>query len=102
GTTPQQIQMDQSQVQIAQVGVDNAQRALSQATLAAPVDGVVGQVNIAVAQSVSGSGASSSASSSSGSGNATGSTSSSSTSSSSSHAVVILTPGAFQVTGTVS
>jgi macrolide-specific efflux system membrane fusion protein len=86
GSTAQQVQMDQSQVQIAQINVDNAQKALSQGTLTAPVDGVVGVVNLTVGQTIS-----------SGAGN-----SSSSSSSSSSPQISVLTPGAFQVTGTVS
>lgn len=86
GTTSQQIQMDQSQVSIAQVNVDTAQRSLNQATLTAPVDGAVAQVNITTGQTVTSGNASSSASSS----------------SSTTHAIVILTPGAFAVTGTVS
>lgn len=87
GTTPQQVQMDDSQVQIDQINVASAQKALSQATLTAPVDGVVGVVNITTGQSLSSAGSSSSASSS---------------SSSSSPQLSVLTPGAFQVTGTVS
>jgi multidrug efflux pump subunit AcrA (membrane-fusion protein) len=98
GTTAQQIQIDQSQVQVDQVNVDNAQRAVNQAALTAPVDGVVSQVSIAVGQTVSGSG---SASSSSG-GGAGASTTSSSSPSTSTHAVSILTPGAYAVTGAIS
>lgn len=86
GTTSQQLEMDQSQVQIAQINVDNAQKALSQGTLTAPVDGVVGVVNLTVGQTIS---------------NGAGSSSSSS-SSSSSPQISVITPGAFQVTGTVS
>jgi multidrug efflux pump subunit AcrA (membrane-fusion protein) len=91
GSTTQQIQMDQSQVTVAQVSVDTAQRNLNQATLTAPADGTVGQVNIVVGQSVSGSGSSSSSS-------ATASTTSSSTT----HAVSLITPGSYAVTGSVS
>ncbi|HEV3122970.1 MAG TPA: biotin/lipoyl-binding protein [Candidatus Dormibacteraeota bacterium] len=91
GTTSQQIQMDQSQVQIDQVAVDNASRSLAEATLTAPTSGVVGTVNITVGQSVTGNGSSSSASSS-----------AASASSSTSHQVTLLTPGAFQVSGTVT
>jgi multidrug efflux pump subunit AcrA (membrane-fusion protein) len=90
--TPQQIQMDQAQVAVAQVNVDSAQRALDQASLTAPAAGTVGQVNITPGQSVS-----------SAAGNGSGSSSSSSSSSASTtHSIVILTPGAFAVTGTVS
>ncbi|MDB5066595.1 MAG: hypothetical protein JWM18_3029, partial [Chloroflexi bacterium] len=85
GSTAQQVQMDQSQVQIAQINVDSAQKALSQGTLTAPVDGVVGVVNLTVGQTIS-----------------SGAGSSSSSSSSSSPQISVLTPGAFQVTGTVS
>jgi multidrug efflux pump subunit AcrA (membrane-fusion protein) len=85
GTSSQQIQMDQSQIDIDQVNVNNAQSALNAATLTAPAGGVVAEVNITAGQQVSG--ASSSA--------ATGS-------SSTSHAIVIITPGAFEVTGSVS
>jgi macrolide-specific efflux system membrane fusion protein len=92
GTTSQQIQMDQSQVQIDQVTVDNDQRAVTQATLTASTGGVVGAVNITPGQSVTGSGSSSSSSSS----------AASSSSSSATHAVTVLTPGAFQVAGTVT
>ncbi|HEV7466950.1 MAG TPA: biotin/lipoyl-binding protein [Candidatus Dormibacteraeota bacterium] len=105
GTTTQQVQIDQSQVQIDQISVDNAQKALTQATLTAPVDGVVGQVNVSVGQ-IAPSGSSSSTSSSSGQAGASSasSASSSGTSSSSSttHSIVILTPGAFEVVGSVS
>lgn len=86
GTTSQQIQMDQSQVQIDQISVNNAQTALNNGTMTAPAGGIVGVVNISVGQSVSGSSGSSSSSSS----------------SSSSPQISVLTPGAFQVTGTVS
>ncbi|HEY0409214.1 MAG TPA: HlyD family efflux transporter periplasmic adaptor subunit [Candidatus Dormibacteraeota bacterium] len=100
GTTTQQVQIDQSQVQIDQVTVDNAQKALTQATLTAPVNGVVGQVNVSVGQ-IAPSGSSSSTSSSSGQGGASSASGSSSTSSTT-HSIVILTPGAFQVVGSVS
>ena len=85
GATSQQIQMDLSQVQIDQVNVSTAQTALNQATLTAPVAGVVAAVNVTLGQQV-------------------GSTSSSSSSSSSSStpAIVLLTPGLFEVTGSVS
>jgi multidrug efflux pump subunit AcrA (membrane-fusion protein) len=86
GTSSQQIQMDQSQIDIDQVNVNNAQSALSAATLTAPADGVVAEVNITVGQQVSGASSSTAASSS----------------SSASHAIVIITPGSFAVTGSVS
>jgi macrolide-specific efflux system membrane fusion protein len=97
GSTTQQIQMDQSQVAVDQVNVDSAQRALNQTTLTAPTDGVVSQVSIMVGQT-SGSGSSLSGSGSSGSGSAAAASSSSSTT----HAISILTPGAYAVTGAVS
>ncbi len=90
GTTPQQLQMDQSQVQIAQINVDNAQKALTQGTLTAPADGVIGVVNLTTGQTISNGGT--------GSGSSSGSSSSSSTT----PQISVLTPGAFQVTGTVS
>jgi multidrug efflux pump subunit AcrA (membrane-fusion protein) len=85
GTSSQQIQMDQSQVDIDQVNVNNAQSTLNAATLTAPAGGVVAEVNITAGQQVSGS-----------------SSSAASASSAASHAVVIITPGAFEVTGSVS
>jgi macrolide-specific efflux system membrane fusion protein len=103
GSTTQQIQMDQSQVAVDQVNVDTAQRALNQTTLTAPTDGVVSQVSIIVGQTTSGSGSSSSGSSSSGSGSSgSGSAAAASSSSSTTHAISILTPGAYAVTGAVS
>lgn len=103
GSTTQQIQMDQSQVAVDQVNVDSAQRALNQTTLTAPTDGVVSQVSIIVGQTTSGSGSSSSGSSSSGSGSSgSGSAAAASSSSSTTHAISILTPGAYAVTGAVS
>jgi macrolide-specific efflux system membrane fusion protein len=96
GTTPQQIQIDQSQVQVDQVNVDNAQRAVGQTTLTAPVAGVVSQVSISVGQNTSGSGASSS------SGGGSTSASTGSSSATTTHAISLLTPGAYAVTGAVS
>jgi macrolide-specific efflux system membrane fusion protein len=87
GTTSQQLQMDQSQVQIVQINVDNAQKALGQGTLTAPADGVIGVVNLTTGQTIS-SGA--------------GTSGSSSGSSTTTPQISVLTPGAFQVTGTVS
>jgi len=87
GSTPQQIQMDQSQVQIDEVNLSSAQTAVSEATLTAPVAGVVAALNVTSGQEVGGSSQSSGASSA---------------SSSSSPAVAIITPGAFAVTGSVS
>jgi multidrug efflux pump subunit AcrA (membrane-fusion protein) len=90
--TPQQIQMDQAQVSIDQVSATTAQKALDQSTLVAPTAGVVGEVNVTAGQSVGSSGGGASA----------GSSTSSTASTSTTHAIVVLTPGAFSVTGTVT
>jgi RND family efflux transporter MFP subunit len=87
GATSQQIQIDQAQVQVAQVNVDTAQRNVNLATLTAPVDGVVGAVNLVVGQTVSG-----------GTSSSTGAAATTTTT----HQVTIDTPGAFAVTGSVS
>jgi HlyD family secretion protein len=92
GATSQQITQDQSAVQVAQVNVTNAQRAIDQATITAVVAGTVGQVNITVGESVTGSGTGSSSNNS----------SAASSSSTTTHHITLLTPGAFQVSGTVS
>ena len=88
GSTPQQIQMDQSQVEIDRINVSSAQATVDNTTLTAPVAGVVSQVNVVVGQQVGGTGGASAASSSS--------------SSSSSDDFVVITPGLFEVTGSVS
>jgi len=88
GSTPsQQIAMDVSQVDIAQVGVTTAQGAVNAATLKATTGGLVEAVNITNGEVISsgGTGGASSAAS----GTVT-------------HAVVIITPGVFEVTGSVS
>ncbi len=82
GPTTQQVQIDQSQVSVDQVNVDSAQRALDNATLTAPGDGVVSAVNIVVGQATA-SGTNAAASST-------------------THAISILTPGAYTVIGSVS
>jgi HlyD family secretion protein len=87
GTSSQQIAMDRSQVQIDQVNVQTAQNALSNGTLVAPVAGVVAQVNVVAGQQVSAGNANAAAASS---------------SSSTTHAVVVVSPGLFNVTGSVS
>jgi len=87
GATSQQVAMDQSAVAIAQVGVETAQRNLAQATLTAPAQGIVSAVNLVVGQAVTGNSAS---------------TSAAAASSATSHAVSLLTPGAYQVTGSIS
>lgn len=91
GVTAQTITEDQSAVSVQQVNVTNAQRALDQATLTAPVDGTVGEVNVTVGESVSG-----------GQSSASSSSSSSSSSASATHAITLLTPGSFEVVGSVS
>jgi multidrug efflux pump subunit AcrA (membrane-fusion protein) len=75
-TTPQTIQMDDAQIQIAQVNVDSLQRQVDAATLTSPIPGIVSQVNVKAGQSV--------------------------TSGGTTYAVVIFSPGAYNVTGTVS
>lgn len=84
-TTAQQIEMDQSQVDIAQVGVTDAEAAVAATTLKAPSGGIVEEVNVTSGEEV-----------------ASGGTGGASASGSSSHAVVIITPGVFEVTGSVS
>lgn len=97
GTTSAQLAIDQSSVTTAQVNVNTIQTEVSDAALTAPVAGEVAQLNLTVGQSVSASGSGSSSSS------ATSSSSSSSTSSTANtHQVVLLTPGAFAVTGSIS
>lgn len=102
GSTPQQIQMDQSQVQIDQVNVNSAQTALNQASITAPTGGVVSAINIAVGDVVGSSGGGSSGSSGSSSASGSSGSGSGSGSSSSTPAISIITPGSFEVTGTVS
>ncbi len=84
-TTAQQIEMDQSQVDIAEVGVTNAEAAVAATTLKASSGGIVEEVNVTSGEEV-----------------ATGGTGGASASGSSSHAIVIITPGVFEVTGSVS
>jgi multidrug efflux pump subunit AcrA (membrane-fusion protein) len=86
-TTTQQIEMDESQVDIAEVGVTNATDALDAATLKATTSGIVEEVNVTDGEEIS----------SAGTGGASSGASSSAT-----HAVVIITPGVFEVTGSVS
>jgi multidrug efflux pump subunit AcrA (membrane-fusion protein) len=75
------LEIDQAQIEIDQVNVNTMQHEVDGATIVSPIAGVVSQVNIATGQSVSG-----------------GSGSGSSTS----YAIVVYTPGAYQMTGTVS
>ncbi|HEV2035043.1 MAG TPA: biotin/lipoyl-binding protein [Candidatus Dormibacteraeota bacterium] len=76
GATWQTIQMDDAQIQIDQISVNSLQRQLDNSTLTAPIAGIVAQVNVKAGQAVSASSATS--------------------------AIVIFTPGAYAVTGTVS
>jgi HlyD family secretion protein len=78
-TSAQTVQIDQAQIQIDQVNVNTLQHQLNGARLTSPIAGIVAQVNIKAGQSVTGGG--------------TGT---------SSYAIVVFTPGAYQVTGTVS
>ena len=82
-----QVATDESQVEIDQVNVTNAEAAVNAATLKAPAGGVVEEVNVTNGEQIS-SGGTGGVSSGSG-GSAT-------------HAVVIITPGVFEVTGSVS
>jgi HlyD family secretion protein len=75
-TSPQTIQIDAAQVQIEKVNVNTLRHQLAGAVLVSPIDGIVSQVNIKSGQSVTGGGTT--------------------------YAIVVYTPGAYQVTGTVS
>jgi multidrug efflux pump subunit AcrA (membrane-fusion protein) len=86
-TSSQQIAMDVSQVDMAQVGVTTAQAAVNAATLKATTGGLVEAVNINNGEIIS-------------SGGTGGASSAASTSPT--HAVVIITPGVYEVTGSVS
>src|SRR5437762_4302785 len=76
------LQMDQAQIQIAQVNVNTMQHQLDGATIKSPIAGVVSQADITAGQSVSAGGT------------GTGATSS--------YAIVVYSPGSYAVTGTVS
>ncbi|HEY8862982.1 MAG TPA: HlyD family efflux transporter periplasmic adaptor subunit [Candidatus Dormibacteraeota bacterium] len=76
GATWQTIQMDDAQIQINQISVNTLQHQLDSTTLAAPIAGIVAQVNVKAGQAVS--------------------------TASATNAIVIFTPGAYAVTGTVS
>lgn len=52
-----QIAADAAQVEVAQAAVDDAEEAMAGATLVAPVDGLVTEVNLTVGQAVTGSAA---------------------------------------------
>lgn len=76
GVTWQTVQMDDAQIQINQISVNTLQHQLDGTTLTAPIAGIVAQVNLKAGQAVS--------------------------TTSATNAIVIFTPGAYAVTGTVS
>ncbi|HEY1421296.1 MAG TPA: biotin/lipoyl-binding protein [Candidatus Dormibacteraeota bacterium] len=78
--SPQTIQIDEAQIEIDQVNVNTYQHEVDGATLFAPIAGVVSQVNVKAGQAVTGGGT------------AAGAT----------YAIVIYTPGAYEMSGTVS
>ena len=80
-----QVAADQAAIATAQASLTNIEQEISSATLTAPTNGEVAQVNVTVGQQVS-----------------TGGSNSASSSSSTTHDIVILTPGLFSVTGDVS
>jgi multidrug efflux pump subunit AcrA (membrane-fusion protein) len=82
-----QITMDASQVAIDQVNVASVQAAVNAATLKAPSGGVVEAVNVSNGEQIA----------SGGTGGASAGSSGVAT-----HAIVIITPGVFEVTGSVS
>jgi multidrug efflux pump subunit AcrA (membrane-fusion protein) len=75
-TSPQTVQIDQAQIQIDQVNVNTLQHQLNGARMTSPIAGVVSQVNIKEGQTITPGGAT--------------------------YSIVVYTPGAYQVTGTVS
>src|SRR5450759_3980744 len=79
-TSPQTVEMDNAQIQIVQVNVNSVQHQLDGATLTSPIPGIVSQVNIKAGQSVAAGGNAASATS----------------------AIVVFSPGSYDVTGTVS
>jgi multidrug efflux pump subunit AcrA (membrane-fusion protein) len=76
GVTWQTVQMDDAQIQINQISMNTLQHQLDGTTLTAPIAGIVAQVNLKAGQAVS--------------------------TTSATNAIVIFTPGAYAVTGTVS
>lgn len=82
-----QIATDESQVEIDQVNVSNADDAVNAATLKAPAGGLVEEVNVTNGEQISSGGTGGASSGSSG---------------TATHAIVIITPGVFEVTGSVS
>ena len=75
-TSPQTVEMDDAQIQIDQVNVNSMQKQVNGATLTSPIPGIVSQVNTKAGQSVTSGGTTS--------------------------AIVIFSPGSYDVTGTVS
>jgi multidrug efflux pump subunit AcrA (membrane-fusion protein) len=75
-TSPQTVEVDNAQIQIDQVNVNSLQNQVNSATLTSPIPGIVSQVNIKAGQSVTSGGTTS--------------------------AIVIFSPGSYDVTGTVS
>ncbi len=96
-TAASAVAQDQATITQDQQTVGNDQKAVTEATLLAPTDGQVAQINTAV-----GSSAGSTSSTSTGSATGTAAAAAGSTSSSSTTQFIILTPGSFQVTSTVS
>jgi len=86
-TTSAQIAVAQSQVQIDQVNLSNAQAAVNATTLKAPTGGTIEAVNITDGQQISSGGTGGASSGASG---------------TATHAIVIIAPGVFEVTGSVS
>lgn len=110
GQIPQQVAMDEAQVQADQYQLTAAQDAVATAQLVAPVDGIVEQVNVAQGLAIGSGNVSSGAN-----GVTTGGAGALAATSASggptagnngvanvTHAVVLLTPTAFQVSGPVS
>jgi multidrug efflux pump subunit AcrA (membrane-fusion protein) len=103
GSIPQQVAQDEAQVQADQSQVLAAQDALASATLVAPVDGVVEQVNIAQGQAFGGGNVSNTVAGALGATPASGGpTAGNNGVANITHAIVLLTPTAYQVSGPVS
>jgi multidrug efflux pump subunit AcrA (membrane-fusion protein) len=103
GSIPQQVAQDEAQVQADQSQVLAAQDALASAALVAPVDGVVEQVNIAQGQAFGGGNVSNTVAGALGATTASGGpTAGNNGVANITHAIVLLTPTAFQVSGPVS
>jgi multidrug efflux pump subunit AcrA (membrane-fusion protein) len=86
-TSSAQIAVAQSQVQIDQVNLSNGQAAVNAATLKAPTGGTIETVSITNGQQISSGGTGGASSGASG---------------TATHAIVIIAPGVFEVTGSVS